>query len=335
MNLKHLLKRGALVTAANWPAIAIQFSAKTTFQALLAVPILGAAILVAALLGGDIADLLRGSLRDVFTTIAGTLMSEPVALVAFMAAFTIVLLGGSALMFLVKGGTVDVLLAALAAAGPIELEPLTYDNVVREAACFTLDRFLAGCRRLFRRYLALGIALMVVYAISGGAYVTFVVYGYGAVSGGLVGWTFIAAMAAAVLVGWITFVNWLYLLLQIAMAAEDISLGAAILAVARFVRVEFREIAGVFGIVLVVIVASTFASALAWSGVGLIAFVPLVGLAVFPLQIAALLLRGIVFEYIGLSALSAYAALYHRHVARRGQVVGDTVTRLWHAREQA
>src|SRR5580765_5962873 len=107
MNLKLLLKRGALVAVANWPTIAIQFAAETTFQVLLAVPIIGAAILVAALLGGDLTELLRGGLRDTFATIAGTLMSEPVALVAFIAAFTIVLLGGSVLTFLVKGGTVD------------------------------------------------------------------------------------------------------------------------------------------------------------------------------------------------------------------------------------
>jgi hypothetical protein len=59
------------------------------------------------------------------------------------------------------------------------------------------------------------------------------------------------------------------------------------------------------------------ASALAWSGVGLIAFVPLVGLAVFPLQIAALLLRGFVFEYLGLTALGAYITLYTRHLQSR------------------
>ena len=80
-------------------------------------PIIGAAILVAVLLGADLGDLLQGSLREIFTTIASTLLSEPVALVAFMTAFTLVLLGGSVLMFAVKGGTVDVLLAANAAAG--------------------------------------------------------------------------------------------------------------------------------------------------------------------------------------------------------------------------
>jgi len=335
MNLKLLLKRGALVAVANWPTIAIQFAAETTFQVLLAVPIIGAAILVTALLGGDLTELLRGGLRDTFTTIAGTLMSEPVALVAFIAAFTIVLLGGSVLTFLVKGGTVDVLVSAEAAAGPIEHEPLTYESVVHEAAYFTLDRFLNGCRRLFRRYLGLGLALMVVYATTGGAYVTFVVYGYRAVAGRwlIIEWTFIAAIAAALLVGWITLINWCYLLLQIAMATQDIGLAPGVVAVSRFIRAEFRELASVFGVILVVIVASTFASALAWSGVGLIAFVPLVGLAVFPLQLAALLLRGIVFEFIGLGALAAYAALYHRHLAKREPAVRDVVARLTH--EQA
>ena len=63
-------------------------------------------------------------------------------------------------------------------------------------------------------------------------------------------------------------------------------------------------------------IAATLASALAWSGVGLIAFVPLVGLAVFPLQLAALLLRGLVFEYLGLTALGAYVTLYCGYRAR-------------------
>ncbi len=119
MGLTLLLKRGALLAAANWPTVAIQFVAETTFQVLLAVPIVGAAILVAVLLGGDLAELLQGGLREIFTTIASTLMSEPVALVSFMTAFSIVLVGGSMLMFFVKGGTIDVLLAANGAAGPL------------------------------------------------------------------------------------------------------------------------------------------------------------------------------------------------------------------------
>src|SRR4051794_9447961 len=146
LDMKHLLKRGALLAAANWQVVAIQFVAETTFQALLAVPIVGAAVLAAVLLGGDLTELLRGSLRDIFTTIAGALMSEPVALVAFVTAFAIVLLGGSVLMFLVKGGTVDVLVAASADAGPIEQHPLTFETI-RQPSRFTLERFTGGCAR--------------------------------------------------------------------------------------------------------------------------------------------------------------------------------------------
>jgi hypothetical protein len=321
--LKHLLKRGALLTAANWPTVAIQFIAETTFQVLLAVPLIGAAILVAVLLGADFADLLQGSLRDIFTTIASTLLSEPVALVAFITAFSLVLLGGSVLMFLVKGGTVDVLIAAHAAAGPIEQQPLSLD-ALRSASQFTLERFTAGCGRLFRPYLALGLLLIAIYVLSVAGYLAFVVYGYRAAEGRvlIIGWTFIAAMAAAMLVAWFTVINLLYLLLQIAMAVEGVGVLAGGRAAARFIRSEFRELAGVFLVVVALVAAATLASALAWSGVGLIAFVPLVGLAVFPLQIAALLLRGLVFEYLGITALGAYLTLYLGYASRRAEAVG-------------
>lgn len=323
LDLKHLLKRGALLTAANWQTVAIQFVAATTFYALLAVPIIGAAVLVAVLLGGDLADILQGSLRDIFTTIASTLMSEPLALVAFVTAFTLVLLGGSVLMFAVKGGTVDVMLAAHAAAGPIERLPLTIDSL-RPAAQFTLQRFTDGCARLFRPYLALGFGLMLLYGLSFAGYLAFVLYGYRAVEGrvSVLGWTFIAALATAALGVWITVINFLYLLLQIAMAVEAVGVPQGARAVARFIRAEVREIAGVFLVVVALVVAATLASALAWSGVGLIAFVPLVGLAVFPLQLAALLVRGLAFEYLGLTALGAYLTLYQGYASRRAEAMG-------------
>jgi hypothetical protein len=318
LDLRHLLKRGALLAAANWQAVAIQFIVETTFQVLLAVPVIGAAILVAVLLGADLAQLLQESLRDMFTTIASALLSEPVALVAFITAFAVVLLGGSVLMFVVKGGIVTVFAAANAGAGSIEREPVTID-VLRQGSRFTLEGFTAGCSRLSRQYVSLGLALMVVYALSAVAYLAFVVYGYRAAEGRIliIGWTFIAALGAAVLIGWITLVNLLYLLLQISMAVEGIGLGEAVRATARFIRVEFRELAGVFIVVIVLVGAATLASALAWSGVGLIAFVPLVGLAVFPLQLAALLVRGLVFEYLGLTALCAYLTLYQGYASRR------------------
>ena len=317
MELKLLLKRGGLLAAANWPIVAIQFVAQTTFQALLAVPVIGAAILVAVLLGGDLASLLQGSMREMFTTVADALMAEPVALIAFIAAFGIILVGGSVLMFLVKGGIVEVMLDAEAQAGPVEREALTLGNL-RHASCFDVDRFVAACGRLFPRYLVLGVALMIVYGVSGAAYLAFIVYGYRAAGEGgfMIEWTFIAALSAVALVLWITTVNLVYLLLQIVTAIDGLPLSQAARAVARFIRSEFFELGGVFLVVFLMVIGATFASALAWSGVGLIAFVPLVGLAVFPLQIAALILRGLVFEYLGLTAMGAYITLYRRYAAR-------------------
>jgi hypothetical protein len=326
VDLRHLLKRGALVAAANWQAVAIQFVAETTFQVLLAVPVIGAAILVAVLLGTDLAELLQESLREMFTTVASALMSEPVALVAFIAAFAVVLLGGSVLMFVVKGGTVTVLAAANAESGPIERQPISID-LLRGASRFSLDRYTNGCSRLFRRYVALGLALMVVYAISGLAYLVFVVYGYRVAEGRMLilGWTFVAALGAAILFAWITVVNLVYLLLQIAVAVEDVNVGEAVRLTVRFIRAEFRDLLAVFAVVVVLVGAATLASALAWSGVGLIAFVPLVGLAVFPLQLAALLVRGLVFEYLGLTALCAYLTLYQGYAARRAAPLRTSV----------
>ena len=305
-----------MLAAANWPVVAIQFAAQTTFQVVLAVPILGAAILVAVLLGGDLANLLQGSLREIFTTITNALMSEPFALVAFITAFTIALFGGSVLTFLVKGGTVAIMQLANEQAEDIEHRPTTLTTVAT-AAAFSISRYLEGCGRLFHPYLRLGLALMLVYAMTGAAYLAFIIYGYQAAGDGIlfVGWTMLAAMSTIGLFLWITAVNLVYLLLQIAMAAGHPTLSEATRQIVRFTRAEFRELSAIFLVVLGMVVAAWLASALAWSGVGLIAFVPLVGLAVFPLQIAALILRGLVFEYIGVTAIGAYVSLYQRFEA--------------------
>jgi hypothetical protein len=317
LTVRHLLKRGALLVAANWPTVAIQVAARTTFQALVAVPVVSAAVLVAVLLGADTRDLLRGGIREMVTVVAAALMAEPLALAAFLAAFGVVLFAGSVFMFLVKGGTVSVLLAAEEVGGAIETEPLRLE-LLRGASGFTLSRFTDGCRRLFGRYLTLGLALMVVYASSLGGYLAFVVYGYRSLDGStfLVGWTFVAALGAVLLVAWVTAVNLVYLLLQIAVAVDDGGVVAALRSIGRFARAEGRRLGGVFIIVFAMVAAATLVSALAWSGVALVAFVPLVGLVVIPLQVAGLLLRGLLFEYIGLTGLSAYLALYRQHALR-------------------
>ena len=66
----------------------------------------------------------------------------------------------------------------------------------------------------------------------------------------------------------------------------------------------------VFGVVLALVVAATGVSLLATAALGLIAFVPFVGLAVLPLQLLAWVFRGIVFQFLGLASIGAYLRLY-------------------------
>ena len=67
-----------------------------------------------------------------------------------------------------------------------------------------------------------------------------------------------------------------------------------------------------FLVVLALVVVATGASLLATAALGLIAFVPLPRPHVLPLQLVAWLLRGLVFQYIGLTSVGAYLKLYRR-----------------------
>jgi hypothetical protein len=312
--LKAALKRGALVTAANWPLVLVQFIAEATLQLVLAVPVLGGVFLVSLLLDADVGELISGSPFEIVQAVFTALTASPAAVVAFAAAILLVVLGGSALTFVVKGGTVALLAQADRMAGPIEQPPLRL-QALRHANVTDIEPFLDGCHRLWRRYLTLGAGLLLVYAGTALPYFFLVVRGY-AVAGSLgvlLGWTLVTVGASSVVLVWITLVNFVYLLTQMVIAVEDIGVRAALVEVSRFLRASLREIAGIFGVVLVFVVLATIASILATAGLGLIAFVPLAGFIVFPLTAAGWLLRGFVFQYLALTALGAYLTQYRHY----------------------
>lgn len=313
MGLKPTLKRGALLAAANWPLIIVQFVADSIFKIALAVPVIGGILMVGLMLGGDVSDLMAGDLRQRVTGVAAELLATPVALVLFLLALGVVLIGGSALLFLVKGGTVTVLAQAERGAGPIEDGPIDLDEVAR-ARRFSIERFTEGCTRLFRRYFRLGLSLIVVYGVTGGAYLIVVLGGYRAAAnpGMFVGWTVFATLFSGALLVWITLVNLFYLLLQMIIAVDDVSVRTAFGRVIHFLGGAFREVAGVFGVVLLLVLTATAVSIVAAAGLGLIAFVPFASVIVLPLQLVAWLLRGLIFEFIGLTALGAYLTRYRR-----------------------
>jgi hypothetical protein len=309
--LKAALKRGVLLAAANWQLVIIQFVAESILKLLLAVPIVGGAFLVALLLDTGLTDLLRGDVRDVVTAIITALTASPAALVAFVASATLVLLGGSVITFVIKGGTVALLADAERTAGPIEKPPL-HLQALRRASVVGIEPFLDGCARLWRRYVRIGIGLLVVYGVTAVFYLVFVFRGYALAANSpiLLVWTAAAALASSALIVWVTIINFFYLMTQMVVAIEDVSVRTGVRLAFDFVWGHLREVAAVFGVVLLTVIIATVASILATAGLGLIAFVPLVGLAVLPLQFAAWLVRGIVFEYLALAALGAYLSHY-------------------------
>ena len=307
-SLKLLLKRGALVAAANWPVVLVQFVANTVFNALLAVPIAGGVLLVMLVVGAEPADLLRLEYREMVPALIATLLAHPLALAAFLGALGLVAAGGSVLMFAVKAGSLTVLTAGELAAGHIEQPPLHLSALTR-ANAFAIERFTTGLRRLFPRFLVLGGILAAAYAFATAAY-GFVVFGPPLIEA--IGGPLIVTLASIWLVGLITLVNFLYLLTQIVIASDDCGVADAMSRVARLLVRDGRTIAGVLGAILALMVLTTAASVLATAALGLSAFVPFVGLAALPLQVIAWLVRGVVFQYISLAGAAAYLRLHRQ-----------------------
>jgi hypothetical protein len=304
-SLKFALKRGALVTAANWQVVVVQFVADTLFKTLLAVPIVGGLVLVTLVVGGDPFEMLRLQPSEIVSTMVGVLLAQPVALAAFLLALGLVLSGGSVLMFAVKAGSVTVLLAGDRSAGPIEQPPLRL-SALTNASQSTVERFTQGVRDLFGRYLALGLALTVVYALLAGGYIGLV---FGPPTAASLSGPIAVTLASLALIVAVTLVNFVYLLLQIVVAAEDCGVPEAVPRVARLLRRRAKELGRVLGAILALMLMATGASILATAALGLIAFVPFVGLAALPLQVFAWMVRGVVFQFVGLTGVATYARL--------------------------
>jgi hypothetical protein len=160
---------------------------------------------------------------------------------------------------------------------------------------------------LFARYLRLGIALTVVYGIVAAAYFGFI---FGSSISPTLDSALTLTLASLAVIVVITLVNFVYLLLQLVMAAEDCGIAEAIPHVARLLRRRPKQISLVLSSILALMLMATGASILATTALGLIAFVPFVGLAALPLQVFAWLMRGVVFQYVGLTGVATYLRMH-------------------------
>jgi hypothetical protein len=288
--------------------VIVQFVADTLFKTLVVVPVLGGLVLVALVAGGNPFEMIQfDDLTQTISAMVGVLLAHPIALVAFLAALGVILAGGSVLMFAVKAGTVTVLLAGDRTAGVIEEPPLRL-AALKQANQATLERFTSGVRRLFPRYLRLGIALMFVYALIAVTYLAFL---FGPPISPVFDGPLITTVTSLGVIMLITLVNFLYLLMQIMIAAEDCEVAEAVPHVARLIRKKPKELAQVLAAILSLMLMATAASILATTALGLIAFVPFVGLAALPLQIFAWMVRGVVFQFVGLTGVSTYLRLHY------------------------
>lgn len=308
--IKAALKRGALVTAANWEVVLIQFVAESAFKALLVVPVVGAAFLVTLIVGSSVEEIVSGDLRQTIALAIAALGAHRGALIAYLAGVGVVVIGGSVLMFVVKAGSVGVLVEAERTAPPVERPPLRIETV-RRAEAFSLEAFSEASARLRQRFVRLGLGLLLVYGITVALYLVGLVAVYRLTGAWGTPWlgTLAAALGSTVLVGWITIVNLVYLLLQIIIAAQDVSVARAVGMLPRELAAQRQLLGGLVLVVLLLVLLATAASILATAAVGFIGFVPIVGLAMLPLQVVAWLGRGLLFEFIGLAALTSYAGV--------------------------
>lgn len=314
LRLRVALRRGGLVTAANWPLVVVAFVADTLYKAALGVPIVGGAVMVAVLVGDDLSSLLSHGLRTGAGMVLASLFDSPVALASFLVSLAVVAAGGAVVLFLVKAGTLAVLVRGeRQASDELHAGSLRFD-LMRRANASELDVFLAGVRYFGRRFALLGGWLMAAYVVLGGGYFVAMLSAYrvAARTEWISAFPLVLLVATSAVVVVVTVINLLYLLLQVIVVADDCRVREAASRLRIYLLHDSRQVAGVFGVILTITVVGTAASLLVTAALGLIAWVPLVGPSVVPLQAAAWLVRGLVFVFVDLTALSAYVAQHRR-----------------------
>lgn len=322
LTLRAAITRGALVSLSNWPVVVIDFAIESVYKLALAIPVVGGAFMVAVLLGADVRSLLGDGVLSAADQMLVPLGQAPVALGAFVVAVGIVALGGEVLMFSVKAGTLAVLVQGERAAGDTHRGPV--QQATLPAAQAYSPGFVLGAIRHFRRRAALLAAwLGAVYFLVVAAYVLAVTYGFhwAAQSSWAQAWPLLVLLATSAGVVSLTAANLVFDLLRVVMVTDDCRVSAALARVRTFLLADARQVLGIFGVMALVVMLATAASITATAALTLVAWVPLAGLIVIPLQAAFWVIRGLFFQYMGLATISAYQCQYRQCSTSRSTAV--------------
>jgi len=310
------LRQGALVTLANWPIVILEFVIEAVYKLALGVPIVGGAFMVAVLLGADIGALLGESVRTTADLIVASLFNAPVALTAFLAAVGLVAFGGSIVMFVVKSGTLSILVQGERQADDLHRGPVRHETL-RRASAYQLAAVVQAMQRFGPRAAILAAGLGLLYLVIGTLYILAITFGFRAAVQSTWGaaWPLLVLVATSACVVSITLVNFFYNLARVVLVSDDCTVRTALARVRAFLVADARQVVGIFAVMSLVTMVGTAVSLTATASLALIGWVPFVGLLVWPLQAAAWVLRGWLFQYISLTSLAAYQTQYRRFAA--------------------
>ena len=311
--LQTALTRGAIVTIANWPVVLVDLVVESLYKFALALPVIGGAFVVAALLGHDLQGVLSDGTRATADLVVGSLRSAPMAFVAFLLGIGIVACGGALIMFVIKAGTLSVLVDGERTLGEFHRGRLT-TGWVRRAGAYRLETLLNNTRTFAGRSVLLGVWLGVAYAIVIGAYLAVMAAGFAAAADSPWGsaWPVLVLIATSAVAIGIALINLAYDLLRIIMVTDDCRLSAAVTRLRAFLLADARQVIGIFAVTIAVLVVATAVSLLGAWVLALVSWVPVIGIIVVPLQIIAWPIRALAFESVALTAISAYQTQYRR-----------------------
>jgi hypothetical protein len=311
--LGSALRRGALVTAANWPVIVIELVLESLLKFAVAVPVVGGAFMVAVLLGADVRTLVDEGIRSMAELILNLLTSAPVAFASFVAAVALVGFGGSLIMFVVKSGTLAVLVAAERVAPDADRTPVRLDWF-RRTFVYRVEDLLEAIQHFRGRSIALAVVLAVGYAVVAVVYALLIRATLGLTQDAV--WVAVWPLAVAVITSAglvaVAAINLFFDLTRIVVVVEDCPIRVAGVHLWRFLVADARQVLGIFGVMGAVGAVATAAALVATAGLALISWVPIAGLIVVPLQVVAWLVRGLVFQFMDLTTMVAYEAQYRR-----------------------
>lgn len=310
--LRAAIKRGLLLVIANWPIVLIDFVIESFCKLALALPIVGGALMVTAVVGIDLRSLMSAGLSGTADLVVGSLSTAPGALAAFLGALALVAVACEGVLFIIKAGTLSVLVRADRRAGEVHRLPVGLDSL-RLAHAFRLETLVAAGQRFARRGIVLAMWLGAAYTLAAALYVAVVTWGLlGLASQWMPAWSALVLVATSVAVVVVVIANFAYTLLRVVIVTDDCEIVVGLRRLARFVVEDARQVIGIFAVIGGIEVIAAAASLLAAAGLAPIAYLPAASLIVVPLQLAIWVVRGLVFESLSLASVAAYQTQYRR-----------------------